>query len=102
MRALGGAALAVALLFTLSAGKCEKEPKELIGEVQAKAVAICGFLPVASTVAAILDALATGGQATIVATAANGICAAVKPKVNTLKSEKPTFAGVVIEGEFVE
>ena len=94
------AVICAAVLLTLSAAKCEGE--NLIKQVQDKSVEICGFLPVASTAAAILDALATGGGASVVVTAATGICNAVKPKTMALLQTKPTFMGVVIEGDFVE
>ncbi len=96
------AALCAALLLTLAAGKCENTPADVIKQVQDQAVKVCGFLPVASTVGAIIDALGGGGSASVVLTAANGICAAVKPKVNALASSKPEFMGVPIEGSFVE
>ena len=101
MRFAKSAVIGAALLLTLSAAKCENQPAEIIKQVQDKSVQICGFLPVASTVAAILDALATGGAASVVTTAANGICNAVKPTVNSLVTSKPEFMGVEIEGEFV-
>ena len=103
MRLVTSAALAAALFLSLSAAKCEKEPADIIKAVQTQAVKVCGFLPVAGTVAAIIDSLGAGGSASVVAVAANGICAAVTPKVNSLLDQgKPTFAGVEIEGEFVK
>ena len=102
MRLLKSAVLAAALLLTLSAGMCEGvNTAELIAKVQDTTKKACGFMPIASTVAAILDTMATGGAATAVATAANGICAAVKPSMQTLRQVEPEFNGVKIEGEFV-
>lgn len=76
---------------------------DLIKTVQDATVKACGFLPVASTVAAIIDTLAgTGGAATMAAAAAKGICTAVKPSTHALVQTEPTFNGVKIEGEFVD
>lgn len=102
MKPLKCAVLGAALLFTLSAGMCEgTNPSELIAKVQAATVKVCGFVPVASTVAAILDTVAgTGGAATVVATAANGICMAVKPKTTLYSgaTDWQTEDGTKIEG----
>lgn len=74
--------------------------------IQAMVVKSCGFLPTASTVAAILTA---GNPTVLTASAiAGSICAAVK--ASSLVSvygllggdaEVPTVNGVKIEGEFV-
>jgi hypothetical protein len=105
MRRLSAAAALIALALAVSA--CEDRPA-LIARVQDATKQICGFVPVAATVAAILDRVGSfGGSATMVATAANGICAAVTAAhaPRALYGDagpKPTFRGVPIEGKFVK
>lgn len=95
----------ILIVMVLALAACGGGSADIIAKVQDATKKACGFVPVASTVAAILDTVGgTGGTATMVATAAKGICAAVTaPNVLTLHNDgrKPTFNGVVIEGEFV-
>jgi len=105
MRAAASAAVAAALVLALAAGKCEGRDA-LIAKVQAATKQACGFVPLAATVAAILDKVGnTGGAATMVAAAASGICQAVTaraPQALYGKARaKPNFRGVPIEGEFI-
>lgn len=106
MRVVKGAALAAALSLVLAAGTCQ-DRSTLIAKVQDASRQICGFVPLASTVAAILDRVAsTGGAATMVATAANGICQAVTARephaLYGNADARPTFLDVPIEGKFVK
>lgn len=70
--------------------------------VQQLAVSICGYLPTAATVAAIL---AAGNPAiNTIEAAASAICAAVAPVATAsgkLRATTPTVAGVVVHGRFV-
>jgi hypothetical protein len=105
MRPIFRAALVVALFASLAGCK----ENGLIQKVIDGAIAKCKFAPAVGTVGGIIDAVSGGtslGAGTIVATAVNGICAAVKP-TSTAKTladipHKPTFAGVEIEGSFVD
>jgi hypothetical protein len=73
-----------------------------VEEVRKAAVAVCGFLPYADTVAAII---ATGNPIVLtVSSLANAICAAVTaipPAQVRRGASPPTVAGVIIHGKFV-
>lgn len=72
-------------------------------DVQAAAVAACGFLPTASSVAQVISAAASGSGSSQIATAtavASQICAAVLPKAGKLRGA-PMVNGVVVHGRFV-
>lgn len=83
---------------------------DLVVKVQAETVRLCGFLPAAQTVGAIVGAMT--GQAAAVATAlgvATTICKAVsaQPKLGLLAGDtKPVVmidgVAIPIEGEFVK
>jgi hypothetical protein len=97
---------AALIALVLVASACQDRPA-LIARVQDATKQICGFVPVAATVAAILDKVGNfGGAATMVATAANGICAAVTAAAPQALYDdagaKPSFRGVPIEGKFVK
>jgi len=72
---------------------------DLITKVQEATVKACGFMPVATTVGAILDTLGvTGGAGAMVSTAASQICNAVKkPAVHALGAFGDNPAGPVAE-----
>jgi hypothetical protein len=93
------AVFAAALLASL-AGCKEGQPADLVAKVQEATRSVCGFVPIASTVAAVLDSIAgTGGTATVVAMAAKGICVAVGPKTTLFGfGEAQTMDNVKIEG----
>lgn len=96
-------AIVLALTMPLMAANCERQSTDIIAQVQKTATAVCGYVPAASTVAAIVDAIGGAGSATVVATAANGICAAVKASgANKLVSEQPQFMGVPIHGHWAK
>lgn len=109
MRTFLCATVAVALL---SLAGCGGASTDLITKVQEATVKACGFMPVASTVAAILDATGvTGGAGVMASTAAAAICTAVtKPAVHALgdfdgaKKEGAVaeYDGVAIRGYFVD
>jgi hypothetical protein len=86
------------LLLGCGTGSLDSQVKD----VQAAAVKACGFLPTASSVAAILSA---GNPAVTGVTAvATAICAAVTkvaPQARGLEQECPRVNGVCVEGEFV-
>ncbi|MDE2106685.1 MAG: hypothetical protein KGL39_56235 [Patescibacteria group bacterium] len=73
-------------------------------DVQNAAVAACGFLPTASTVAQIISVASGGAGAGIVDTVegvASAICAAVVPaKAGRLRGA-PMVAGVTVHGKWV-
>jgi hypothetical protein len=72
----------------------------VISQVQADAVAVCGFLPTAATVANIISA----GNPLIatVSAIAEAICSAVLPaKLGRKLAVIPTVNGVPIHGRFV-
>lgn len=109
MRLFLRAAFAAALLSLAGCGG--GVGADLITKVQEATVKACGFMPVASTVAAILDATGvTGGAGVMAATAAASICAAVtKPNVNALgdfaakkEGQVAEVNGVAIRGYFVD
>jgi hypothetical protein len=79
----------------------------IVLDTQNAAVAICGFLPTAETVAGII---ATGNPILQTAsTVANAICAAVAPKTPVTQSVRhtvrvapvPTVSGVPVYGQFI-
>ena len=93
------------LLLTASSitlGSCAGTLPPSVSSVQQLAVAVCGFLPTASTVANIIAAgnpLVATGEAI-----ANAICAAVTPAKlsgRKLGAIQPMVGGVVIHGRFV-
>lgn len=77
-----------------------KDQSKTIAQIQAATVKLCGFLPYAQTVAALLSANPAVATASAVATK---ICEAVNaPKVSGLISAPPMIGDVVIEGEFIK
>ena len=93
------------LLLGCGTGSLDSQVKD----VQAAAVKACGFLPTASSVAAILSAgnpAVTGvtAVATAICAAVTKVCAAVTkvaPQARGLEQECPRVNGVCVEGEFV-
>lgn len=76
-----------------------------VSSIQKEAVAICGYLPLASVIAAILSKHVPGLQS--VFGVATQICMAVGPKpagthVALAQRRVPTVAGVPIHGRFVK
>ncbi len=102
------AALAASISLAGCAGTGTLPPSPVVAfptitQIQDAAVAACGFLPAAETVASIVATFqpsAAGGVA-IGSQVANAICAAVtanKPKFN---GQAPMVNGVVVNGYFV-
>ena len=94
------------LVGLLAVGGCGIVKNPLTGapitaaDVQAAAVAACGFLPTASTVANII---AAGNPAVAtVSTIAGAICAAVTSKGARLGGVSPNVNGVTVHGRFVK
>lgn len=76
-----------------------------VASIQNAAVAVCGFLPTASTVAGIISAASGGSGGLVIATvdqAAAAICQAVVPlKAGRHGAAVPMVNGVVVHGRFV-
>ena len=103
---------ALAVLAVLALAGCSAASTDFITGVQKTMVQACGFMPLASTVAAVADAMGTGGAASAGVTVARAICDAVTKSpmmtlhgegpAGTAAPETPTVEGVVIEGHFVK
>jgi hypothetical protein len=94
------------LVGTLLVGGCGVISNPFTGapitaaDVQAAAVAACGFLPTAATVANII---AAGNPAVAtVSTIAQAICSAVTAKGGRLGGAAPNVNGVPVHGRFVQ
>ncbi len=70
-----------------------------VGTVQSLAVKVCSFLPLASTVASIIDVRSPALNTSAAVAAA--ICEAVAPKAGP-GAGRPTVAGVPIQGSRVQ
>lgn len=89
-------------VVALSLGACTPGGGVSITAIQQEAVAICGYLPLASVVAAILGQNVPGLQSVL--GVATSICKAVTGKSRALNgaAKVPTVAGVPIHGRFVK
>jgi hypothetical protein len=98
--ALGGCSATGQLVNPFADGKIDT------AAVQNAAVAACGFLPTAASVASIISAAAGGAGGVVLTTAgqvAAAICQAVVPvrQAGKLGAALPTVNGVVVHGKFV-
>jgi hypothetical protein len=78
------------------------DPANIINRVQTEAVAVCGFLPTAQTVADMFLSGNTTVQA--ISTWASAICSAVTPKAGVRRASGAGFGrvnGVPVRGKFV-
>lgn len=80
---------------------CQTSGVVLVSDVQREATAICGYLPLAQVVKAIIGK--HNANLDSVFSIASAICGAVvpKPSFGLAKANVPTVAGVVIRGKFV-
>lgn len=76
---------------------------EVISDVQRQAVAICGFVPAAQTIASIVGTFTgTSAITSLVGNVAAGICNSVTKKSARRGGGKPaTYRGVPVRGQFV-
>jgi len=79
---------------------------DVIQTVQTDAQKVCGYLPLAETVAKILVTFVSSAAPTIqiASTIVNGICSQVKPAAAAkarARGALPTYRGVPIQGQFV-
>ncbi len=95
--ALGGCQTAQDLATTITTSTQTATQK--VKSVQGYAVAACGYLPLATTVASIFTKYSTD-----VATVGGAICDAVTtlPLADGPGDGKPRVAGVVVQGKFVK
>jgi hypothetical protein len=100
--------LALALLPALAACTVGQIPpvtpitSVLPKDVQDAAVRVCGFLPAAETVAALIAAFGGPAVPGVASQIAREVCEAVAPRPSSLRrAGVPTVRGVPIKGEFV-
>lgn len=91
-------------IATLGLAGCDDaQTAATIAQIQNATTLACSFVPTAASVASILSALYPPSQIPVgVATSvAHQICSAVTAKSAARGAQAPTFAGVVIEGHFL-